>query len=337
MRLSGLHLIVTPTSWDQAQAKMTNPRILIEFKKSGMNPKQTSATIESKTVTVQKEKYTPQLARLLRKAGEHDFRTLRLNSYAWDPSHQQCAFLFDYPEAAEDVKPQSLYDLIRSKQPEFELDLGQRFHVARTVARSIGAFHCDGWIHKSIRAQAIKFFNKQGGIWDFSSPYLTDFEISRPDGATTLLEPTALNPDFDVYRHPLRYGLPTVRFNKTHDIYSLGVVLLEIGLWRTAREMHDELVKEKYDGKPPPEGVKANYIRDMLIDNARAGLRHRMGSAYQEAVLLCLNSGLDDLLYSYDFASEFHRQVVEQVDVKSLMSLSFGAVSDQPEQDEPTN
>ncbi|KAH7310898.1 hypothetical protein B0I35DRAFT_463415 [Stachybotrys elegans] len=38
----------------------------------------------------------------------------------------------------------------------------------------------------------------------------------------------------DIYRHPDRQGLQaSVPYSMLHDIYSLGVVFLEIGLWRS--------------------------------------------------------------------------------------------------------
>lgn len=40
----------------------------------------------------------------------------------------------------------------------------------------------------------------------------------------------------DIYRHPYRQGLqPQERYNIGHDIYSLGVCLLEIGLWESLK------------------------------------------------------------------------------------------------------
>jgi serine/threonine protein kinase len=275
----------------------------------------------SKALSLQTREYAPHLARLLRKAGEHEFRTLQLKSYAWDPDHTQCVFIFEYPAHSGNIMPQSLYDLICSTEPDFKLELGQRFHLARTVASSIGALHCDGWLHKSIRAEAIKFFfDERINKWHISEPYLTGFEMSRPDSATTGFEATALDVEFDVYRHPQRYGLPDVRFNKTHDIYSLGVLLLEIGLWKTAKGLYDGMIKDKYDGKGPAAGVKATEIREMLITHARLNLKHQMGLPYQTAVLSCLNCDLDDFLYSGNFASEFQVQVVERVNMKSLLS-----------------
>jgi hypothetical protein len=41
----------------------------------------------------------------------------------------------------------------------------------------------------------------------------------------------------NIYRHPRRWGVPTESFNAIHDIYALGVVLLEIGMWRKVKTM----------------------------------------------------------------------------------------------------
>ncbi|KAH6894462.1 hypothetical protein B0T10DRAFT_545974 [Thelonectria olida] len=305
-------------SWQEAEAIMERPRILIEYKKSG------AASIDDSEVSktsITRETYAPQLAQLLRAAGSHGFRTLRLNAYAWNLHQEKCAFLFDYPENAGSKQPQSLHDLIMNpeREPSFKLDLKQRFYVAHTIAQSIGSFHSDGWLHKSIRAHAIKFFsNRDEDGMDFTRPYLTDFEMSRPVTATTRLLPHAVDVEHDVYRHPQRYGLPRLSFSKIHDIYSLGVVLLEIGLWQTAREMHDDLVEGYYGGVQPTEGVPGNLIREAFLREAKTRLAHRMGASYEEAVVTCLSGDLGDRLLDADFAGEFQRRVVEKVDIRRL-------------------
>lgn len=206
-----------------------------------------------------------------------------------------------------------------SSKPEFQLDLAQRFYVAKILARSIGAFHCDGWVHKGVRASAVKFFfDKKMNNCDFTRPFLTEFEYSRPDSGLTALEITPFDIKHDVYRHPLRHGLPTPqRFTRTFDIYSLGVVLLEIGLWQTATEVYGELVN-----KTGGSIVNGNDIKEFFELKAREVLGHRMGPAYQEAVLTCLTCDLDEFLYSNDFASGFQTQVVEKVDMRALMMVS---------------
>ena len=298
---------------------------MVEEKISGVGQSQTTPEMAAKAILAQKEVYTPQLARLLRKAGEQDLRTLALNAYAWDPSEERCFFFFDYPDFAADSKPLSLYDLLSAGDPNLQLDLAQRFQVASAITRSIGAFHCDGWVHKGVRANAIKFFyDKKTNKCAFTHPYLTEFEYSRPDSGLTALEVTPFEIDHDVYRHPLRHGLPTPeRFTRIFDIYSLGVVLLEIGLWKTAKEMYGELRDKKSGGTVTPPTITGNDIKGYFELNAREGLKHRMGRAYQEAVLTCLGCDLEDFLYTTDFASEFQRQVVEKVDMRALLAVSM--------------
>lgn len=266
-----------------------------------------------------KELYGPQLARLLRTAGEHSFRTLPFNSYAWDAEKAQYMFLFDYPLNTANRVPKSLNDFISTSefQPKYKLELRQRFLVAQTMAGAIGAFHSDGWLHKSIRAHAVKFFFlTDGNRCDFANPYLTDFEFSRPLAGITRLAPQAIDLDYDVYRHPDRHGLPGTSFSKMHDIYSLGVVLLEIGLWQTARQIYDDVIKyERGDALGP---LKPQEIKEAFLQDARERLAHRMGASYQEAVVACLDGDWDILIGSRDFAKEFYKRVVQKVDIKAF-------------------
>lgn len=63
---------------------------------------------------------------------------------------------------------------------------------------------------------------------DYSQSWVLGFDLSRPEGELSL-GPTELYPERDVYRHPDRQGQVRMQFTKLHDIYALGVVLLEIG------------------------------------------------------------------------------------------------------------
>lgn len=269
-----------------------------------------------------KELYGPQLARLLRTAGQHSFRTLPFNSYAWDVEDARYMFLFNYPSGTSNRKPKSLNDFILSseREPKYKLELKQRFFVAQTLARAIGAFHSDGWLHKSIRAHAVKFFFlPDGHTCDFANPYLTDFEFSRPLAGVTRLVPQAVDLDHEVYRHPDRHGLPGVSFSKLHDIYSLGVVLVEIGLWQTARQIYDDVVRYDLEGEVPSTGLPPQQIKEAFLQDAKERLGHRMGASYQEAVIACLDGDWDKFVGSQDFAKEFYKQVVQKVALKAFI------------------
>jgi len=90
-------------------------------------------------------------------------------------------------------------------------------------------------VHESFRSENVLFFpaqthgtGKTPSVVDYSQPWVLGFEFSRPEGffSAGLAD---FCPARDVYRHPERQGRPEAVFNKLHDIYALGVVLLEIG------------------------------------------------------------------------------------------------------------
>lgn len=177
-----------------------------------------------------------------------------------------------------------------SEQSQYSLSLNDRFYVAKMVSRYLGTLHADGWLHKSIRSHAVKFFFRMTDkevILDTNTPYLTEFGFSRPldvFSAARDSASTAVNLDRDVYRHPRRFGQPSQIFNMVHDLHSLGIILLEIGTWKTARQIYDELLKQ---GKNDPTGED---VQEAFIKRARKELEHHMGSAYRDAVVTCLLS-----------------------------------------------
>ena len=95
-------------------------------------------------------------------------------------------------------------------------------------------------VHESFRSENILFFgshtsnasnNEQIDASEknnLTQPWIFGFEFSRPDSffSAGFIDTC---PDRDVYRHPERQGQPLTTFKKVHDIYALGIVLLEIG------------------------------------------------------------------------------------------------------------
>ena len=60
---------------------------------------------------------------------------------------------------------------------------------------------------------------------------LTDFEgMVEYDERLKSKRPNDINLDY--YQHPDKRWNPSIRFSRSHDIYSLGCVLLELGLWK---------------------------------------------------------------------------------------------------------
>jgi len=103
-----------------------------------------------------------------------------------------------------------------------------------------------------------------------------------------------MDPEANWYRHPERQGKPKRAFNVEHDLYSVGVVLLEIGLWKTLSTM----LKKVIDNNRKLNTIyDAEESRKQLVKLAGRGpLAQEMGTAYATIVLRCLqgNFGVDE-------------------------------------------
>ena len=50
----------------------------------------------------------------------------------------------------------------------------------------------------------------------------------------------------DFYKHPDKAAKPARRFRHSYDIYSMGLVLLEIGLWQSLQKFESETWTDAY-------------------------------------------------------------------------------------------
>lgn len=265
------------------------------------------------------EQYVAQLAMLLSTAGSGMFRTLPFKGYLREEEEPCYKFCFGYPADAADTAPQSLRELLENQRSESRATLSTRFRIAQAIAQSIGAFHSDGWVHKSIRSHAIKFFFTKASPekLNLRLPYLTEFEFSRPESGLTRRAEGDPDLERSVYRHPHRDGPPSIDFNKAHDIYSLGVVLLEIGMWEDAVSIYRSVLRsleKKSNGRQPT----SESVKRAMRAYANLYLPHKMGDAYSQVVDVCLSDDFHKTLGQDDFALIFEKRVVDMLDVKKL-------------------
>jgi serine/threonine protein kinase len=174
--------------------------------------------------------------------------------------------------------PISLKNAVLSNT-EHRPTLGERFKLAYTLAETVLNLHSVDWLHKSIRSENILLPRKDSKII-YSTPYLVGFEFSRVESERSTTERDDIL-ERDIYRHPDRQGQPEDRFMVLHDIYSLGVTLLEIGIWRPVLGFDKRF-----------EGMTADEIKICLEKHAEDRLPHYMGRAYTAAVLHCLRGTL---------------------------------------------
>ncbi|GKZ52021.1 hypothetical protein AbraIFM66951_009662, partial [Aspergillus brasiliensis] len=287
--------------------------------------------VEQKTVPVSASHnlLEPRIEKIvhLLKASQNikELRTLPCIGYVYtqpgegslDIDADYCRYEFIYTIHAGPIL--SLHDMLKDMERRKgarrrELSLDKRFDIARTLSRALLYLHAAEWLHKGIRSSNIMFVpSNQPNNGQSGSPYLVGFEYSRVSSHDEGTENQETTSEDNLYRHPERQGLPaadnepyigkTGRFTKDHDIYSLGVTLIEMGLLRSA----------EYISKRWGEGS----FKDFLIKTAIPQVTFNMGVTYAEAALHCLESNF----YSQpgtsngDGSVAFYKKVVSQLEL----------------------
>lgn len=145
--------------------------------------------------------------------------------------------IFDVP--TEFANPRSLRSFLLT--PDRRCSLDGRFRLARLLARSVSFLHTAQIVHKNISPETIVLLqsSEDGG----DTPFLVGFEKFRHAEGRTYMSGD-VDWQKNLYRHPKRQGIqPEEMYKMQHDIYSLGVCLLEIGLGFSFMSFEPEKVR----------------------------------------------------------------------------------------------
>ena len=119
--------------------------------------------------------------------------------------------------------------------------LTQRFLLAKTLAKALYQFHSSRWLHEGISSDNILFVTRGEALAPstLDEPFITGFSFSREEHTDSVLSKGEDHVMKNYYYHPLyrRPGLNRYRFRGEFDIYALGRVLLEIGVWQMRDDM----------------------------------------------------------------------------------------------------
>lgn len=234
------------------------------------------------------------------------FRSIASN----DPYRRVC-FAFSIPSETTSQNV-TLHHLIQNQN----WYLGGRFDLGRELAATVYQVLHAGWLHKGISSRAVKFFNPLAAAdkWqpDAIKFYLTGYEFSRPINQPALSsKPHLTTEDAAWYQHPdYRNGSQT-GYRPMFDLYSLGVVLVEIALWRTA----GQLVKE-CNMDPKREEIPLQSWRAVL-NLLQGKVKEKAGLTYAEAVRRCIEGDLGDGVSDSDpkvFLKAFDKLVVAELE-----------------------
>lgn len=198
-------------------------------------------------------------------------------------------------------KPRNLRDIIskiRSRTQRPSLD--QVFGTALKLVNVVLTMHKASWLHKNISSYNIICFpNRFSSIAEaMTEPYFIGFSYSRLNLETAFTQ--GPKKQLLEYQHPEYLSGPK-RFCQEYDYYSVGLVLLELGLWLPL-----EKITQSIRGSP-------TEMLDFLLEKEVPKLKTYMGNAYEDAVATCLKS---------DFGGSSNpAEVREAVDRKVLLKI----------------
>jgi hypothetical protein len=243
---------------------------------------------------------------LAKKPKPKGFRVLDLVGYVENanPNKPAVQLIFGIPTdlapAPETVTFATLHSLFTSAGSKDISDfvLGQRFQLARHLAKAVHELHATNWLHRTLTSGHVVLFSPTNKP-SIEYPYICGFSYARPDDPNELSE-LDKSEQANLYRHPgYQQPQPKNSYRRSYELYSLGIILLEIGLWRPISACYNsDWDMEKFSRK--------------LIKGYAPRLGHFMGADYRDATLACLTGdfgvGNDE---DYELSMAFQRKVLQ--------------------------
>ena len=216
-----------------------------------------------------------------------------------DKNSNVTGYAFRLPPGAEPGQnPVTLHHLLCNVRKADDIpDLGERFQLAKALVSTVFEIHNLGWLHKNIQPKNILFWPKPNsrGETDISKPYLMGFDISRPNQPGEFSEKPPSRPEDDLYRHPSYKGAEPHSFQPSFDMYSLGVVLYEIGFWRRVTVASQAAPRTSERPPIPTYNSDPQYIDTLVKSGSVSEMKRFMGTKYRDAVIACLKREFDDI------------------------------------------
>jgi len=218
--------------------------------------------------------------------------------YCDDSANDRFGFIYEVRDTNLSAsQPISLLQLLKGPSASLKARVG----LAQRLSTCLLYLHATNWLHKALRSASILFFSASTAP-EIETPYISSFEYSRPDKNDATFAGPPEKPDWAVYCHPDYLGRPG-NFRKSYDIYSLGIILLEIAYWKPATEIfeidllgskpltQDDLIDKEFAVE---RSLSIADIRNRILLEPRYldHVRNTMGEKYQNAVKACIG-GLD--------------------------------------------
>jgi hypothetical protein len=225
--------------------------------------------------------------------------TLPLLGYTVDLPNKRHGFVYEVPQKAlqnpsvrSDLVVSNLRDVIPSRRSDTDSpspNLEDRFRLAFNILLGILQLSTDRQIYRDIRSSNLVLLFHPSVELDSAKKYdLSSSDIRRPylfhspnvARETDSMHPTQRLMWESLYRHTRYDDEPEDRERysaSAFDVYSFGLILLEIGLWTPI----SRLWKPKYSRSTFASRIKSTYVPK---------LASRCGTAYMKVVQTCVNA-----------------------------------------------
>ncbi|KAL2367791.1 hypothetical protein BDBG_08083 [Blastomyces gilchristii SLH14081] len=236
------------------------------------------------------------LQRLVENSRVSHLGLLKFVGYFIDMTYSRYAFVYQIPlemfpllrqpsDVLRDVKPRPLVSLFHSGdgRPDCPIpNLESRFRLAYHLVLAVLHLRSQNVVHGNINSNNILVFpdfqvaNQRllgDSSSEFSHPYLTSLAQFDSEDKNAVPEPLSAS----MYRHPDDRRVITDNSAWAYDLYSLGLVLLEIGLWTPI----SKLWKMKYNNSMFKSRIENVYVKR---------LAPKCGNSYLQIVQLCLDA-----------------------------------------------
>lgn len=223
------------------------------------------------------------LVALLQVAKPDAFLSLQCRGFFHDAARTRFGIVYDLPSYTEISGEKvlvTLEELIKRDRKKTAVEthplLDRKFELAHAIVRAVEGFHQAGWLHRDLNSRNIVFERSNDLISTaIRHPHIIGLRHSRPDDRFGFTDGT---PDsgMEHFQHPT-YRTVGYGFKQEYDYYSVGIILLEIGLWKSVT---DWTTKWKVE----PEQVRMNLLTSVV-----PLLGITMGALYEEAVQACLS------------------------------------------------
>jgi hypothetical protein len=253
-----------------------------------------------------------------------------LGYFVYESEDRQSRFglVFKKPaKVANNMMPITLRDIIQKtvKDESEKPSVKDRIVLMKLLAETLERLHAVDWLHKDLRSANVLFYPfttppndvsasivKIGDKYiDLADPYISGFDYLLPAIPDVETLHRGGNPELDIYRHPdvQRTGNREPSFShlsaddlgassrepykKSYDIYSLGLLFMEISHWSPlhiilAIDLHEARLKQTWQ------------VRNTVLQETRylGFIKSHLGNTVEGVVRACLEGpgafGLDE-------------------------------------------